>query len=243
MVRVSVCMAVYNGEKFIKQQIESILKQLTLEDEIIISDDGSTDGTLQIVNDFRDCRIKIVKNAQKHGFVGNFENALRYASGNFIFFSDQDDVWELNKIERCLYFLQKYDLVVHNALLVDSKGESLNRKYFDTLHNSNSFLYNFYKTRFLGCCMAFNRKVLKECLPFPRNIVAHDYWIGMYWLFKYHRSVYFLEETLMCYRRHGGNVSTSSEKSNNSFLYKILIKRFYLLKSIIKRFIKIQFKR
>ena len=55
MVRVSVCMAVYNGEKFIKQQIESILKQLTLEDEIIISDDGSTDGTLQIVNDFRDC--------------------------------------------------------------------------------------------------------------------------------------------------------------------------------------------
>ena len=119
----------------------------------------------------------------------------------------------------------------------------MNRKYFDTLHNSNSFLYNFYKTRFLGCCMAFNRKVLKECLPFPRNIVAHDYWIGMYWLFKYHRSVYFLEEILMCYRRHGGNVSTSSEKSNNSFLYKILIKRFYLLKSIIKRFIKIQFKR
>lgn len=242
MIRVSVCMAVYNGEKFIKQQIESILKQLTTEDELIISDDGSTDETLRIINDFQDCRIKIICNTQKHGFVGNFENSLSCVSGNFIFLSDQDDIWESNKIECCLYFLQQHDMVVHNALLVNYKGESLNKKYFDDLHASNRFLYNFYKTRFLGCCMAFNRKVLIECLPFPKNIVAHDYWIGMYWLFKYHRSVYFSEEVLMCYRRHGGNVSTSSEKSNNSFFYKILTKRFFLLEAVIKRFIKVQFK-
>lgn len=159
MVRVSVCMAVYNGEKFIERQIESILQQLTTEDELIISDDGSMDETMRIVNNFRDCRIKLISNIQKHGFIGNFENALCHASGNYIFLSDQDDIWELNKIERCLYFLQRYDMVVHNALLVNYKGDSLNRNYFDTLHTSNGFLYNFYKTRFLGCSMAFKKSV------------------------------------------------------------------------------------
>lgn len=241
MIKVSVCMAVYNGEKFIKQQIESILKQLATNDELIISDDGSTDETLRIVNDFRDCRIKLISNTQKHGFIENFENTLCHASGDYIFLSDQDDIWEVNKIERCLYFLQRYDMVVHNALLVNYKGDSLNKNYFDTLHTSNGFLYNFYKTRFLGCSMAFKRKVLVECLPFPKNIVAHDYWIGMYWLFKYHQNVYFSEEVLMRYRRHGGNVSTSSEKSNNSFFYKVLTKRLFLLEAVIKRFIKIKF--
>lgn len=83
--------------------------------------------------------------------------------------------------------------------------------------------------------------MLVECLPFPKNIVAHDYWIGMYWLFKYHRNIYFSEEVLMRYRRHGGNVSTSSEKSNNSFFYKVLTKRLFLLEAVIKRFIKIKF--
>lgn len=241
MIRASVCMAVYNGDKFVKQQIESILKQLTTNDELIISDDGSTDETLRIINDFHDCRIKLMFNTQKNGFIGNFENALRHASGNYIFLSDQDDIWELNKIERCLYFLQRYDMVVHNALLVNYKGDSLNKNYFDTLHTSNGFLYNFYKTRFLGCSMVFKRKVLEECLPFPKNIVAHDYWIGMYWLFKYHQNVYFSEEVLMRYRRHGGNVSTSSEKSKNSFFYKVLTKRLFLLEAVIKRFIKIKF--
>lgn len=242
MIRVSVCMAVYNGEKFIKQQIESILKQLTMEDELVISDDGSTDETLRIINDFQDYRIKLFPNTHKAGFIGNFENALCHTSGNYIFLSDQDDIWKANKIERCLYLLQQYDMVVHNAILVNYKGDSLNKKYFDTLHSSDGFLYNFYKTRFLGCCMAFNRKVLIECLPFPKKIVAHDYWIGMYWLFKYPQSIYFSEEILMCYRRHGGNVSTSSEKSNHSFLYKVLTKRFFLIAAVIERFIKIRFK-
>lgn len=90
---ISVCMATYNGEEYIKEQLESILCQLGEMDEIIISDDGSTDNTLNIIESYNDSRIKIHINTGKHGFVYNFENALQKAKGEYIFLSDQDDIW------------------------------------------------------------------------------------------------------------------------------------------------------
>ena len=240
-MKISVCLATFNGEKYLQQQIESILIQLGDNDELIISDDGSSDQTLNIIESFSDKRIHIFHNKMNHGFIGNFENALRIATGDYIFLSDQDDVWSSDKLRISLQALEKADLIVHDAEMIDGMGNSLGKNYYSMMHSGTGFLRNWLYTRFLGCCMAFNRKVLNACLPFPKYITGHDYWIGMYWLFKYHRSVYFSEEVLMCYRRHGGNVSTSSEKSNNSFFYKILTKRFFLLEAVIKRFIKTQF--
>ena len=83
--RISVCVATYNGENYVRQQIESILCQLKADDEIIISDDMSTDSTLEIVKSFNDSRIKIYLHEKEHGFVKNFENALSYAKGDYIF--------------------------------------------------------------------------------------------------------------------------------------------------------------
>ena len=233
---ISVCMATYNGEKYIREQMESILCQLNECDEVIVSDDGSKDGTIRILESFHDERIKILQNEGKHGFVGNFENALRVAKGDFIFLSDQDDEWMPNKVAVVLKELKDSDLIVHDAELIDGEGKSMGKNYYSFLHNSSCFLMNLWKTRFLGCCMAFRKAVLDDCLPFPQNTVGHDYWIGMYSLVNYR--VKFIPDILLMYRRHGGNVSPSSEKSNNSMFYKLYTKRLQLLLSIAVKKIK-----
>ena len=121
---ISVCMATYNGEKYIREQVESILCQLGPEDEIVISDDGSKDHTIQMV-DSLDKRIKVFLNEGKHGVVPNFENALKHSSGDYIFFSDQDDIWSPDKVERCLHALEDSDLVVHNSRVFQYRARVL----------------------------------------------------------------------------------------------------------------------
>lgn len=230
---ISVCIATYNGEKYLRTQLESILSQLNNNDEVIVSDDGSNDNTFAIIKSFKDNRIHYYVNDKKHGFVGNFENALNHAIGDYIFLSDQDDIWLSDKVKTILPLFNDYDLIVHDAEIVNGDGISLNKNYFSTLHRGQSFLRNLYKSRFLGCCMAFKKEVRDACLPFPDNIVAHDYWIGMFSLLKF--KVGFIDDILLNYRRHGNNVSPSSEKSTYSLFYKLFTKRFILIWNIIKR--------
>ena len=231
---ISVCMATYNGEKFIKEQIDSILSQLSDDDELVVSDDGSKDRTLDIISSYNDKRIRILHHSAPHGFVHNFENALGNAKGDYIFLSDQDDYWMPGKVKTAMgYLTSGIDLVIHNAELVDGKGQPLGTDYYSCMHSKTGFWANIWKTRTLGCCMCFNRKVLEKSMPMPKHIVAHDYWIGMIAL--KHFKVKFIEDKLLCYRRHGGNVSPSSEKSNESWWYRIVEKRGYLLWKIMFR--------
>ncbi|MCG2791916.1 MAG: glycosyltransferase, partial [Weeksellaceae bacterium] len=106
---ISVCLATYNGEKYLEAQIKSILKQLSVDDELIISDDRSTDNTISVINKFDDNRIKIFINKNKNGVAHNFENALLKATGDYIFLSDQDDIWADNKVDVLLKELKEYD--------------------------------------------------------------------------------------------------------------------------------------
>lgn len=232
---ISVCIATYNGERFLHEQLESILAQLSFDDEVIISDDGSEDRTLDIVCSFNDPRIKVYINRGKHGFKENFENALNKATGDYIFLSDQDDVWMPNKVDIVVKYLNIFDLVVHDAQVIDIVGDLIGENYYSLFSEKAGFWSNLWKSRFLGCCMAFKRKVLKECLPFPKYVVAHDYWIGMYALATYR--VRFISDILIGYRRHGQNVSSSSESSNTSLFYKIITKRLSLLIAICYRLI------
>ncbi|MEK5777350.1 glycosyltransferase, partial [Acinetobacter nosocomialis] len=96
---ISVCLATYNGEKYIVEQLTSILSQLSPTDEVIISDDHSTDETLLLIKSLNDPRIKIITNELGKGYTKNFENAINHSSGDYIFLSDQDDVWVENKVE------------------------------------------------------------------------------------------------------------------------------------------------
>lgn len=227
--KISVCIATYNGENFIEKQLESILKQSVEVDEIIISDDNSTDNTLKIIEKFNSPKIRIIKNKKK-GVINNFENSLRESRGEYIFLADQDDIWSSNKVEEVIKKLEKYDLVIHNAQIINSKDEKILKKTFFEIRNSRKgLLKNLYKNSYIGCCMAFNRKILNKALPFPDNIPMHDSWIGLV-AEKYGR-VYFDNKVLFYYRRHENNV-TELNNSRNDRLKQLQI-RWSLLKNLI----------
>lgn len=103
---ISVCVATYNGEMYIRQQLQSILCQLADSDEVIISDDGSTDGTLTVIREINDKRIRLIDGPRRQSPTLNFENALRQAKGDHIFLSDQDDVWKPEKVAVCMKWLK-----------------------------------------------------------------------------------------------------------------------------------------
>ena len=241
---ISVCMATYNGERFIKQQIDSILPQLSKDDELIISDDGSTDSTLDIIATYNDERIKILNHQKNPNFAKikysrnfyyateNFENALKIANGDYIFLSDQDDIWKENRIKRILAELCSSDCVMCNYDVIDSNNRIIYEKFLKKNPISPRLIQNIVASRFTGCCMSFNRAVLQYILPFPKKLLAHDFWIGCLANKKFKFS--FIDEPLHLYRRTGNNVSPSVTGSENNLLYKFTYRLVFLLQ-IFKR--------
>jgi len=224
-------MATYNGDQFIERQIQSIMSQLNDEDEVIISDDGSTDDTLQIIRAFTDKRIKIFNNKNRRGPTGNFENALQHALGNLIILSDQDDIWLPDKVNDICRLLVNNDLVLTNCEVVNQNCELLHSSFFVLRGSRSGFWHNLYRNSYIGCCMAFRREILTYALPFPAKVFFHDWWIGL--LVEVKGRIVFYDKTLIKYVRHGGNFSPTGEKGY-SFGKQILI-RFFLLWNVIKR--------
>jgi glycosyltransferase involved in cell wall biosynthesis len=230
-------MATYNGEEYIYAQLESILKQLSGNDEIIISDDSSTDNTIDIIKNFKDKRIQLYEHNHFYSPIFNFENALRKASGDIIFLSDQDDIWLDNKIKVMAKLLLSYDLVVSDCLLIDGNGAVINESFFNLRNSKSGIIHNLIKNSYIGCCMAFSRKILEKALPFPRKIEMHDMWIGM--IGQIFGKTIFCEEKLVKYRRHDGNVSKTSQKSVNSLMKKIQI-RITLAHGVFKKYMELK---
>ncbi|KIC63449.1 glycosyltransferase [Chryseobacterium taiwanense] len=235
---VSVCIATYNGQDYIKAQVDSILKQLNIDDEIIISDDGSTDDTLNIIKNYKDNRIKIFLNNKTNkknafGYVSkNFENAIINAKGNFIFLADQDDIWEDDKIQVCRKVLENNDLVLHDCRVVNKDNQELFSSYFKLNKSRQGILKNLVKNSYLGCCMAFRRSVLDFALPFPQKEVPHDIWLGL--IAECFGKVQFLNKKLVGYRRHGNNLSASGERSSNNLFFKLKYRLIILTELLIR---------
>ncbi len=230
---ISVCMATYNGEKYIKEQIDSILSQLSLGDELIISDDMSTDSTRNIIKSFEDERVHLYLHRKNHGFVKNFENALRHAKGDVIFLSDQDDIWFPNKVKRTLEELERVDFTVSDCRTVDKNGQVISDSRIRDFNIKTGFWRLMIKTRYLGCCMAFKRSILRAVLPFPNNslYLEHDLWIAAVAECYFKTSL--IDEPLIIYRRHGDNASSGGVGKENSLLIK-LRRRVYRIIQLIK---------
>lgn len=230
---ISVCMATYNGEKYIKEQVDSILNQIGPNDELIVSDDGSSDNTVQILKDIDDSRIKIFLNEGVHGFTQNFENAIRKASGDYIFLSDQDDVWRYDKVKVTMKYLSEFDLVTHDCVTVNERLDIIKDSRFKEFNIKPGFIRHLIKSRFLGCCIAFNKKVLNVILPFPKNdkLLEHDIWIVAVAMLYY--KVKLVDEPLVFYRRHGNNVSDGGFDKGYSAFNKV-IRRIYRLLCLVK---------
>lgn len=231
---ISVCMATYNGERYIKEQVSSILQQLGEDDELVVSDDGSTDSTLQVLASFHDSRIKVFS-GPCIGLTYNFENAIKNASGDYLFLSDQDDVWEPSKVERMVAALQDVDLVISDAWICDENVVSTGKSLYDICKPHKGFWPTLYHTTYIGCCTAFRRTILKKLLPFPPHIVMHDYWIGQ--IADLYYKTTFIPDKLLRYRRHGNNTSALTTGISPLSLYEKLSYRYWIFYYVLRRWI------
>lgn len=232
---ISVCLATYNGEKYLQEQIDSILSQLDETDELIVSDDGSTDRTIKILKSYGDKRIKIFFNTKKHGVNNNFENALRNTTGDYIFLSDQDDIWLPGKVKACMELLKDSDCIVHDCIITDSNLKVISQSLFNELNAGPGFFRNLKKNSFTGCCMAFTKDVLKKTLPFPDSkSFYHDQWIGLIASLSFKTK--FSKQPLIYFRRHTSNASSAADKSQLSFSSKVA-SRMALIKALIHKYV------
>lgn len=214
-MRVSVAMATYNGAHFIEEQLRSLASQTTIPDELVITDDGSTDGTLAIIRAFAQhapFKIRVKRNEKKLGYAQNFLKAAGLCSGDIIFLSDQDDEWLPKKIEVVVNALHDNpwaQVVVNDMIICD---ENLMPSKFTQLNNilsAGGKAEAFYS----GCCMAIRKQFLELIIPLPQNLFAHDNWINHLSLSLDARLL--LTISLQKYRRHGGNASNWQMSSIN----------------------------
>jgi len=232
-MKISVCIATYNGAEYIKKQLDSILSQLGPDDEVIVSDDSSIDNTVEIIESFKDKRIIIFRNNTFASPIFNFENALKHAQGDVIFLADQDDLWVPEKVNRYLEELKVSDLVFSNVALIDESDNVFNNSFYID-KPSYSFLGTLWVNRIIGATVAFKKDLLRKALPFPSNIPMHDQWLAM--LAIYYGKIGYIEDPMLLYRRHANNASFSAGKSRYSFTKKISF-RFNLITSLFNRII------
>ena len=236
MKKISVCIPTYNGSKYIKEQLLSILNQLNPGDEVIVSDDSSTDNTVELIKSLNDKRILILENNCFKSPIYNLENALKQASGDYIFTADQDDIWMSNKVNIMIENLLQANLVVSDCIVIDSNEKVISESFYKLNSSKSGLLNNIIKNSFLGCCMAFDRKILDYVLPFPSNIAMHDIWIGLN--AEVIGKTKFIDDKLIYYRRHGENFSFTSDKSKFGFLYKIQYRLTFVYQLALRRITK-----
>lgn len=227
---ISVCLATYNGERYIKEQLHSILKQLEKNDEVIVIDDVSTDHTVFVIQQMNDSRVKLFKNEHNLGPIKSFQKALEMCIGDYIFLSDQDDVWLDEKVHKVLLCFEqnKAQLVVHDSVVTDVQLNAISNSWNQYNRNrfTNSWFLTVIKNPYTGANMAFTRSVMEATVPFPSKIPMHDSWLGGYCQKKGLR-IDILPETLSLYRRHDGTVTGGSHK-----IIKMLVDRLLLFKAL-----------
>lgn len=232
---ISVCMAVYNGEQFLDAQLRSILSQLAAVDELVLVDDASTDCSKIIIDTMNDPRIRYLRNEHNLGALKSFERALAAARGDIIFFADQDDLWLPDKLEQVVACFAATDAlaVVTDAMVTDKNGAVTRNSYFSWRNSGPGLLKNFYKSTFLGCCMAVRSECKAFLLPFPATVYMHDQWVGLACTLL--GRVHFLQKVLLSYRRHDSTVT----RMQPSGLLRIIRLRLFLSVTVLLLFVRL----
>ncbi len=216
------CIAAYQGQRYIGLQLRSILEQLSTEDEVIVVDDSSTDRTFDEVCAMQDPRLALLRNTENQGVLRAFEKALSHCSGEIVFLSDQDDLWLPNKVDTVLQAFAldpEVLLVASDAIVVDENGTKIADSFYAKRGQFRAGLWsNLLIGKFHGCTMAFRSTLLRRALPFPRDArVHHDTWIGCMNAAVGGKTKY-ISEPLVAYRRHSTNVTGRIQLSNHTRL-------------------------
>ncbi len=226
-------MATCQGERWIHDQVASILEQLGPRDELVVADASSTDRTLEIVRDLAGDRARILEGLPRGDIPGTFEAALRACRGDFLFLSDQDDVWLPGKVERCLAALSgPAFLVLHDARVADAEGRILSDSFLRDRGHRDGFWSNLWRPGYLGCALAFRRELLDFALPFPSRLPMHDWWLGL--LAERRGGVAVVPEPLLLHRRHGANANFDPNHSPYSLVRRFAF-RFRMWREVQRR--------
>lgn len=213
MKGLSIVMATYNGDKYLKEQLDSIFNQTILPTEVLVVDDCSTDSTKDILIEYQiRYGLKYVINDRNIGVNGNFEKGLELCTCDYILFSDQDDIWFENKIEVLYNKMIEIDdgltpcVITSSAICINNSKEHIGRigAKYDNDNYIGTLLHHYSQ----GSCMILNRACMKYILPIPKiENVLYDYYIGL--LIAMCGKKYDIAEPLMYYRRHDNNVVAS----------------------------------
>lgn len=206
-LKISIALATYNGGKYLQEQLVSFLAQNRLPDELVITDDCSTDNTLEIIQAFAakaPFEVRWEQNEKNLGYTGNFNQALMKTTGDLVFLSDQDDVWFPEKLER----MERYALDDPNAMVVMNDAALTDGELNDTGLTKQGQIASAGMTDssfVMGCCVVVRRELLDICLPIPKHYKGHDGWIVKIAEGIGRKRV--VADILQWYRRHDANES------------------------------------
>lgn len=210
-------MCTYNGEKYIAQQLDSILKQTIQASEIIIIDDCSTDNTLGIIKDYarRIHKIKFFVNDHNLGFVSNFSQAISKTNGDYVALADQDDIWTENHLELLMRGIGDKAVCVGDAAMIDADGKDIGLKFSEIKQNiyipdgdvpkAYRIIYNY--SPYQGASMLIDRKWVEELLPIPSNCSFHDTFLSC--CASLTKGLVVIPDVVNRYRIHTNNVTSS----------------------------------
>lgn len=211
---ISIALAAFNGGEFIKDQLNSILRQTIQNFELVICDDCSTDNTWSVIEEYalKDSRIRSFRNKTNIGFIKNFEKAILLCQGEYIALSDQDDVWTPNHLEVLFKNIGDYSIACGDAELVNEEGVSWGYKLseidrVDVLPQNEidrAYRLLFFGNPYQGASMLIKREFLEYALPIPETN-CHDIWFAILACFK--DGLKFVDEVVTYYRQHDNNAT------------------------------------
>lgn len=220
-VLVSIVMAVFNGERYLANQLDSILNQTYKNIEIIIVDDASSDNTISIINAYCSVHknISLIQNSANVGIVKSFEIAMTMSTGEYIALSDQDDIWFSHKIEKLIGSIDDALLIHSDAVLVDESMQIIAKTNFGLTGKDKSkseFIDYLISNNVTGCTALFPRKLLKLALPIPDGFYIHDHYLAL--IASFYGNIKFLDEPLVYYRQHGNNAIGAKRPHFDKFI-------------------------
>jgi glycosyltransferase involved in cell wall biosynthesis len=214
--KISIALITYNGEKYIREQLDSIFRQTMQNLEIVVCDDGSTDSTRHILKEYaqNDPRIVLHFNEKNMGYLKNVEKAIKLCRGEYIALADQDDIWEEDHLHILYANIGDNFLICGDTLCVDRENNTLNIRYsqlykmdINLLKNNEDHLLRLLvmPNIFQGAAMMLKKEFVNIALPFPNNIEYHDWWLALCAM-TLNKFVY-IPKVVIRHRRHNSNAS------------------------------------
>jgi glycosyltransferase involved in cell wall biosynthesis len=228
---VSIALATYNGSRYLRAQIDSVLNQTYQNIELIISDDCSTDNTRSILKSYEKSHpfIHLNFNKKNLGYLKNFEKAISLCKGDFVALCDQDDIWVPNKIDRLVEKIGNHDIIASDLSVIDSSDKIISPSLIDYQgfiipSTAEQFRFLVFRNSFTGCTMLIRQDLISESLPIPKEAIVHDWWFAIHAARR--NGIKFIKEPLVKYRQHQDNAIGAKKKHTKGTFAAYLVNIF-----------------